>query len=122
MTHPWPVRADARPFASLTLPHRFGTWPDPLPTEETRMNKVKTAALAAMCCAALLPFAAGAQGGGSIDGEVDFTGKPPTMAKLHREADPYCAKTPMNDQAVIVKSGKLENVWVHVTKGAKDQP
>jgi plastocyanin len=86
------------------------------------MHKVKTAALAAICCAALFPIAARAQSGGSIEGEVDFTGKPPTMAKLHREADPYCAKTPMNDQAVIVKSGKLDNVWVHISKGAKDQP
>src|SRR4051794_41954188 len=116
------MRVDARPFASLTLRHRFGTWPDPLPTQETRMHNVKTAALAAMCSAALLPFAARAQGGGSIEGEVDFTGKPPTMAKLHREADPYCAKTPMNDQAVIGKSGNPEKVWVHVSKGAKDQP
>jgi plastocyanin len=86
------------------------------------MHNVKTAALAAICCAALMPIAARAQGGGSIEGEVDFTGKPPTMPKLHREADPYCAKTPMNDQAVIVKNGKLENVWVHVSKGAKAVP
>ena len=86
------------------------------------MHNVKTAALAAICCAALGPFAARAQGGGSIEGTVDFTGKAPTPAKLHREADPYCAKTKMTDQAVIVKNGKLENVWVHVTKGAKEVP
>jgi len=56
----------------------------------------------------------------TIEGSVEFTGKPPTMGKLHREADPYCAKKPMNDPSVTVKSGKLENVWVHVTKGAKE--
>jgi plastocyanin len=56
----------------------------------------------------------------TIEGSVDFTGKPPTMGKLHREADPYCAKKTMNDPSVTVKNGKLENVWVHVSKGAKE--
>ena len=56
----------------------------------------------------------------TIEGSVEFTGKPPTMGKLHREADPYCAKKPMNHPSVTVKSGKLENVWVNVTKGAKE--
>jgi plastocyanin len=64
---------------------------------------------------ALLPGAALAE---SVEGTVDFTGKVPTAVKLHREADPFCAKTPMNDPSVLVKNGKLENVWVHVTKGA----
>jgi len=73
--------------------------------------------LLALCAAVLLPMAAMAE---SIEGEVNFTGKAPTPGKLHREADPYCAKKPMTDPAVLVKGGKLENVWVHVTKGAKD--
>ncbi len=74
------------------------------------MNKL------AIAIAALLPFAALAE---TIEGEVDFTGKPPVAAKLHREADPYCAKKPMTDPSVLVKDGKLQNVWVHVTKGAQ---
>jgi plastocyanin len=78
------------------------------------MRKLTFAAVA--LCAAL-PLAALAADG-SIEGTVDFTGKAPTPAKLHREADPYCAKTPMTDPSVLVKNGKLENVWVHVTKGA----
>jgi len=82
------------------------------------MNNWKTAAIAAI--SALLPCAAFAAG--SIEGEVDFTGKAPTAAKLHREADPFCAKKPMTDPSVSVKSGKLENVWVHISKGAKDAP
>jgi plastocyanin len=86
------------------------------------MTTLKTAAIAAICCAALLPLSAGAQSGGSIEGDVAFTGKPPTPAKLHREADPYCAKTPMTDPSVSVKNGKLENVWVHISKGAKETP
>jgi plastocyanin len=78
------------------------------------MRNLKFAAL--VLCSAL-PLAALAADG-SIEGTVDFTGKAPTPAKLHREADPYCAKTPMTDPSVLVKNGKLENVWVHVTKGA----
>ena len=73
--------------------------------------------LLAICAAVLLPMAALAE---TIEGEVEFTGKAPTPGKLHREADPYCAKKPMTDPSVLVKGGKLENVWVHVTKGAKD--
>lgn len=75
--------------------------------------------LLALTAAMLLPLAAMAE---TIEGEVDFTGKVPTAGKLHREADPYCAKKPMMDPTVSVKGGKLENVWVHVTKGAKDAP
>jgi len=71
----------------------------------------------ALAAAALLPLSAMAE---TIEGDVTFTGKAPTPGKLHREADPFCAKKPMTDPAVTVKSGKLENVWVHVTKGAKE--
>src|SRR3954468_15221658 len=83
------------------------------------MNNSKTAALAVIC-AAILPCAAFAAG--SIEGEVDFSGKPPTAAKLHREADPFCAKHPMTDPSVLTKNGKLEKVWVHISKGTKDVP
>jgi plastocyanin len=71
----------------------------------------------ALTAALLLPAAAMAE---SIEGDISFTGKVPVAGKLHREADPFCAKKPMMDPAVSVKGGKLENVWVHVTKGAKD--
>jgi plastocyanin len=71
----------------------------------------------ALAAALLIPVAATAE---TIEGEVDFTGKVPVAGKLHREADPYCAKKPMLDPAVTVKGGKLEYVWVHLTKGAKE--
>jgi len=73
--------------------------------------------LVVLAAALIVPAAAMAE---SIEGEVDFTGKAPTPGRLHREADPYCAKKTMTDPTVLVKGGKLENVWVHVTKGAKD--
>jgi plastocyanin len=78
------------------------------------MTKLRIVAMALGCSLPLAALAAD----GSIEGSVDFTGKAPTAAKLHREADPYCAKKPMTDPAVLVKNGKLENVWVHVSKGA----
>jgi plastocyanin len=72
----------------------------------------------AVLAAAVLPAAARAE---TLAGEVDFTGTPPAMAKLHREADPVCAKKAMNDESVIVGKNKgLANVWVHVIKGAPD--
>ncbi len=78
------------------------------------MTKLRIAAMALGCALPLAALAAD----GSIEGTVDFTGKAPTPVKLHREADPYCAKKPMTDPSVLVKNGKLQNVWVHVSKGA----
>lgn len=66
------------------------------------------------------PAAAPAAGGTSgIKGKAAFTGPAPVMPKLKREADPFCGKTPMNDQEVIVNSnGTLKNVVIRVVKGA----
>lgn len=75
------------------------------------------AVIAAALAAALLPAPSRAE---SLSGAVEFTGTPPVMPKLNREADAFCAKKPMNDEAVIVKDKKLVNVWVHVVKGAPD--
>jgi plastocyanin len=50
---------------------------------------------------------------------VKFTGTAPVMGKLKREADPYCAKTPMMDEEVTVNpNGTLKNVVVRVVSGA----
>src|SRR2546427_11015789 len=53
-----------------------------------------------------------------IEGEVQFTGAAPTAGKLHREADPYCARREMTDPTVLVANGRLANAWVPITKGA----
>lgn len=74
-------------------------------------------ALAALAIAAALPAAARAE---SLSGEVDFTGAKPTLAKVHRESDPVCAKKEGFDETILVKDGKLQNVWVHVVAGAPD--
>jgi plastocyanin len=80
------------------------------------MSRLKSAALIALAAAAL-PFAARAE---TVEGVISFTGAAPVMAKQHREADAFCNKTPMNEEIVVVKNGKLANVWVHVIGGAPD--
>ena len=58
----------------------------------------------------------------AIEGEVVVTGAVPEPGKLHREADPYCARTPMTDPSVLVQDGKLANVWVHLAGAAGSPP
>jgi hypothetical protein len=60
------------------------------------------------------PLAVGAS---SIQGRVEFIGAVPPLVRLHREADPYCARTEMFDpndglQAVTGDAGtfRIENV------------
>ncbi len=77
---------------------------------------MRRTALAALCVFALSSLARAE----NLSGEVDFTGAPPTPARLHREADPVCAKKEGFDESVLVKNGKLANVWVHVVSGAPD--
>jgi plastocyanin len=58
----------------------------------------------------------------AIEGEVHFAGAVPVAGKLHREADPYCARVEMTDPTVLVSNGKLANVWVHVVNGPPAPP
>ena len=60
----------------------------------------------------------GAMGSATITGTVKLIGTPPEMAMTKRQADPYCAKTPMKEEEVIVGAGGgLKNVVVRITKG-----
>ena len=60
----------------------------------------------------------GATGSGTISGTVKLTGTPPEMPLTKRQADPFCAKTPMKEEEVIVgPNGTLKNVIVRVTAG-----
>lgn len=63
-----------------------------------------------------------AAGTGSIQGEVVFTGTPPSRQKLRRQADPVCARVEMDDETVLVRDGKLMNVHVRVSRGAPAVP
>ncbi len=70
--------------------------------------------------AAPAPAAAPAAAGGTgIKAVVKFTGTAPAMSKLKRDADPFCGKTPMNDQEVVVNAnGTLKNAVVRISQGA----
>jgi plastocyanin len=49
---------------------------------------------------------------------VKLTGTPPEMALTKRQADPFCAKTPMKEEEVVVGAGGgLKNVIVRLTSG-----
>jgi plastocyanin len=61
-----------------------------------------------------------AAGLAGVEGEAVLTAVWRAPGKLHRQADPYCARTEMTDPTVLVADGKLANVWVHVVKGAPD--
>jgi hypothetical protein len=59
-----------------------------------------------------------AAGVSTIRGTVKLTGTPPEMKALKREADPFCGRTKMNDEEVVVGAGgALKNVLVRITKG-----
>jgi plastocyanin len=62
--------------------------------------------------------APGATGSGTITGVVKLGGTPPAMELTKRQADPFCAKTPMKEEDVIVgPGGGLKNVIVRLTTG-----
>jgi plastocyanin len=68
---------------------------------------------------AAAPAPAPEAGVGTIKGVVKFTGTPPTMPELNRQSDPFCAKTKMKAQFVVVnENGTLKNVAVR-TEGAQ---
>jgi plastocyanin len=53
-----------------------------------------------------------------ITGLVKLSGTPPEMALTKRDADPFCAKTPMKEEEVVVGAGGgLKNVVVRITQG-----
>jgi plastocyanin len=54
-----------------------------------------------------------------ITGAVKLSGTPPEMALTKRDADPFCARTPMKEEEVVVgPGGGLKNVVVRITQGA----
>ncbi len=54
-----------------------------------------------------------------ITGAVKLSGTPPEMPLTKRDADPFCARTPMKDEEVVVgPGGGLKNVVVRITEGA----
>jgi hypothetical protein len=65
--------------------------------------------------AALAP---GATGNASITGTVRLVGPAPEMQLTKRQGDPFCARTPMKDEEVLVgPGGALKNVVVRIKAG-----
>lgn len=54
---------------------------------------------------------------GSIAGTVTFQGAPPKLPSLDMTQDPGCPPQPQPSEAVVVKNGKLANVFVYVKEG-----
>ncbi|RMH45222.1 MAG: DUF2012 domain-containing protein [Deltaproteobacteria bacterium] len=67
--------------------------------------------------------AAAPTGHGTIVGKVNFTGTPPEMPELKRDADPVCAKKKMKAETVVVNENKtLRNVLVRIKPGTVKGP
>ena len=97
--------------------------PPPAPASKpAEAPKMAEPAAPAEAAAPAAPAAAPATGKGtaSIVGEVKLDGKAPEMQPLKRGMDPVCAKKQMNDEQVLSKDGKLENVVVWVSAGLAD--
>ncbi len=87
-------------------------------TQECQSETTPQAPTAAPAPAPTAPTAT-TSGAGSIKVKVAFTGTAPVPMRLKRDADPFCAKTPMTDEEVVVNpNGTLKNVAVRIVKGA----
>ena len=64
------------------------------------------------------PAGPGPAATGMIKGTVVFEGPAPERAKVPRFSDPYCAKTEMLSDEVIVTDGKLRDVLVRIKNGS----
>src|SRR5258708_24631151 len=54
---------------------------------------------------------------GSVPGVVSFRGRAPRFSQMDRTADPGCPAKPGAADVVVVKNGKLANVFVYVKDG-----
>ncbi len=61
---------------------------------------------------------AGPTGQATITGTVKLNGTPPVMDLTKRQADPFCARTPMKEEEVVAGAGgTLKNVIVRISQG-----
>ena len=78
---------------------------------------VAAVVIAAAFAVQLAPAAPG-PATGVIKGAVAFDGPPPARPTVVRQSDPYCAKTEMLADDVIVTNGKLKDVLVRIKNGS----
>jgi hypothetical protein len=86
------------------------------------MVRIAIAAAIAAYIAFAAPGASAAPDGGVIKGTVAFDGPAPERTRLARFSDPYCAKTEMLSEDVIVTAGKLKDVLVRIKNGSLHRP
>ncbi|HYR56875.1 MAG TPA: carboxypeptidase regulatory-like domain-containing protein [Myxococcaceae bacterium] len=68
------------------------------------------------------PLAPAIRGNGTISGEVQLVGTPPTMQPLKVGADPICASDSSHDEQVIATEGRLSNVFVRIADAPPEPP
>ena len=86
--------------------------PTPAPTGETPTTPTASPTATPPAEAAMKP------GTATITGKIMFEGAAPKMAALNRASDPFCAKTKMDAQDVVVKDGAVKDVLVRLPVGA----
>jgi hypothetical protein len=65
--------------------------------------------------ASVPPVSGPAPGKGEVRGTVEWVGAAPEMPMLRRDADPYCARTPLRDETLVVNPNHtVRNVVVRV--------
>ena len=91
------------------------------PSSQPANNASSSPAPATSATPAVAP-AADASSTGSVSGVVSFKGTPPKQATLDMTADPMCPQTPQPSDTVVIKNGKVANVFVYVKEGAPAGP
>ncbi len=92
--------------------------PKPMPTASTAKPTASAAATAKPTAAPAAPAAA-ATGNGVIKGVVSFTGKAPEMKVPAKRKDAeFCKDKEVVYNAVVVKDGKLQDVFVRLANGS----
>ncbi len=113
----------AEPAAPLAAPLASAPPPEPVLPKEAPPSHAREAAPLPPFVATPTPSTPGVSMGpvGIIRGEVLFAGVAPAPVKLNRQSDPVCASAGASDldQPVLVKDGKLANVLVRISTGAR---
>lgn len=92
--------------------------PKPMPTASTAKATASAATTAKPTAAPAAPVAA-ATGNGVIKGVVSFTGKAPEMKVPSKRKDAeFCKDKEVVYNAVVVKDGKLQDVFVRLANGS----
>lgn len=105
-------------FPLLLLLLFFGCKSQPTSQQATSAGSATAGPQSAPSTAATPDFASA----GSIKGVVNFKGAVPKVPTLDMTTDPMCPQKPQPAETIVVKNGKLANVFVYVKEGAPAGP